>query len=454
MNFNSGFVNLIPLLLSSALPACVSMSSGESQPQAKATKVTVHRFKNLAPVGRAYFPREFLYNEGGWSGSSRVQSSQGVFVRDEIWTINDRGLNLYLEEKDSTKEAAFRNGDRYFPVPRHQQSLFKIKVYPDGSGVVVERLGVRENGLEANGLPSALDNLGTNERGWEMKTPVGPFARLPNSLQGYDFEGVAQDFDENRQREFWLVEEYGPSLLRTGSSGNIVKRWSPARNFSAKSNSLPWSLRHRADNRGFEGVTVSGPFVLAAMQSPLSADGGASGESGHGNPETPLHRIIRLNRKSGMVEQFAYNHTPASVAAGSPHKDVKIGDLAAVDSSGERFLILEHSKARKHIAVVEATISRETTRLEDNLAYEAGKTPYTPVKTRVVADLAPLLANLELPEKAEGLTVIDDKTLLVVFDNDHCIEPILAKAVAPKECENLAVTFNFAEPVFSAKAEK
>jgi hypothetical protein len=448
----SGFA--IFFLTASALSGCMTTAEENKQPQALATQVKVHRFKNLDPVGRAYFPREFLYNEGGWSGSSRVQPSQGVFVRDEFWTVNDRGLNLYLEEKDSTKEASFRNGDRYFPAPRHQQNLFKIKLNSNGTGVIVERLGLRENGLPANGLPSALDNLGTNERGWEMKTPVGPFARLANSLQGYDFEGVAQDFDENRQREFWLVEEYGPSLLRAGSSGNILKRWSPARNFSAKSNSLPWSLRHRADNRGFEGLTISGQFVLAAMQSPLSADGGASGEAGHGNPNTPLHRIIRLNRKTGTVEQFAYNHTDASVAAGSPHKDVKIGDLAAVDSSGERFLVLEHSKARKHIAVIEAQISKETTRLEDNIIYEAGKKPYTAMQTRVVADLAPLLKDLELPEKAEGITVIDDKTLLVLFDNDHCIEPLLAKVVAPKECENLAVTFTFADPVFSAKTNK
>jgi hypothetical protein len=190
------------------------------------------------------------------------------------------------------------------------------------------------------------------------------------------------------------------------------------------------------------------------MQSPLSAKGGASGEKGHGNPDTPLHRVIRLNRKTGSIEQFAYNHTPESVAAGSPHKDVKIGDLAAADSSGDRFLVLEHSKARKHIVVVEALITKDTTRLEDNINYEAGKTAYTPVQTRVVADLAPLLKNLELPEKAEGMTVIDDKTLLVLFDNDHCIEPLLAKVVAPKECENLAVTFNFAEPIFPAKTTK
>jgi len=434
------------------LQGCFTTSKTAISPEPlKPAQVQVFRFKNLDPVGRAYFPREFLYNEGGWSGASRVQTAPGNFVSNEFWTVNDRGLNLYLEEKDSTNDAKFKNGDRYFPVPRHQQTLFKIKLNTNGQGVVVERLGLRENGIPTNGLPSALENLSTGENGWEMKTPIGPFAQLSKSLQGYDFEGVAQGFDENRQREFWLVEEYGPSLLRAGASGNILRRWSPARNFTPQSQALPWVLRHRADNRGFEGVTLAGSYVLAAMQSPLSPKGGVSGEKGHGNPDTPLHRIIRLNRKTGAIEQFAYNHTPASVAVGSSHQDVKIGDLAPVGETGDKFLVLEHSSKRRHMVAVEAVINKETTRLEDNLNYEAGKTPYSPIQTRVLVDLAPLMKNLELPEKAEGISIIDEKTLLVVFDNDHCIEPLLAKVVAPKECENLAVAVSFADPLLNSK---
>lgn len=438
--------------LLAAVMGCVSSPQNETASSpGKANTVEVFSFKNLQPVGRAYFPKEFAYNEGGFSGSSRVQTSRGVFAPNEFWTVNDRGLNLYLEQKDSTKEARFKDGDRYFPVPRHQQTLFKIKLNANGQAVIIERLGLRENGLPTNGLPSALNNLATGERGWELKSPTGPFAPLPPSLQGYDFEGVAQSFDANGQREFWLVEEYGPSLLKTGSSGNILRRWSPTRDFKPQSNSLPWSLRHRADNRGFEGVTVSGDFVFAAMQSPLSPSGGASGDAGHGNPNTPLHRIIRLNKKTGFVEQFAYDHTPASVALGGTHQDVKIGDLAALDEKGERFLVLEHSSKRKHIVLVLAELTPETTRLADDVGYEAGKKAYKPLSTRVVADLAPALKNLELPEKAEGVSVIDERTVLVVFDNDHCIEPLLAQSNAPKECENLAVRFSFAEPLFERK---
>ncbi|MEY4064509.1 MAG: hypothetical protein RIR26_717 [Pseudomonadota bacterium] len=411
-------------------------------------RVQVHSFKKLPLIGTSYFPKVFSYPQGGWSGVSHVSITPQLIQPDEFWTVNDRGLNLYLSAKDAQDNLKFTDGDRYFPEPHFNQSLFRIKISPTGEGEILEQLGLFAVGAPTNGLPSSVPELATGEKGFSKKSARAPFVPLPLSVRGFDFEGVAQTFDKNGQREFWLVEEYGPSILRADAQGHITHRWSPSLQNKAILQSLPWVYRHRGDNRGFEGLTVSGAFVLAALQSPLDAAGGRSGEVGHGNPNTPLHRMARLNRETGAMEHFAYNHTSQSVAAGGKHKDVKIGDLAAIDASGERFLVLEHSNARKHMVVVEARITPETTRLEDTVAYEAGKIPYTPVSTRIVADLAPLLAGLELPEKAEGITFLDPKTLLIVFDNDHCIEPLLAAKNAPKECENLAVTIGFPKPLF------
>lgn len=413
-------------------------------------KVQVHTFKNLPPISSAYFPKTFSYAQGGWSGADKVQKQKGEFAKDEFWTVNDRGLNLYLETKDSRDNLKFRDGDRYFPQPNFNQTLFRIQLSPSGEGKILEQISLKYQSTPTNGLPSAIAELATGEKPFEMKSPQGPFAPLPLSPRGFDFEGVAQTFNQKGEREFWLIEEYGPSILRADAQGNITQRWSPAQSQITSQNSLPSVIRQRADNRGFEGLTVSGQYVFAAMQSPLDAKGGPSGEAGHANPKTPLHRIIRLNRDTGAIEQFAYVHSEKSISAGGKHKDVKIGDLAALDSSGNRFLLLEHSNARKHIAVYEVNLTPQTTRLSNSNGYEAGKTSYTALQSRLVADLSPLLAGLSLPEKAEGLTVIDNKTLLVVFDNDHCIEPLLAGSTAPKECENLAVTIGFAEPLFSS----
>lgn len=432
-------------------PDAARLSVTEAVATSSLPKVQVHTFKNLPQVSTAYFPKEFNYAEGGWSGASQVQTQPGLFNAEELWTVNDRGLNLYLEAKDSRDNLQFKNGDRYFPHPNFNQTLFRIKLSSTGEGRVLEQIGLKALGAPTNGLPSAIAELSTGEKPFEMKSSKGPFARLPLSPRGFDFEGVAQTFDKNGQREFWLVEEYGPSVLRADALGNITQHWKPSKDHQILQNSLPWIFRHRADNRGFEGLTVSGAHVIAALQSPLDEKGGASGEPGHGNKNTPLHRLVRIHRDTGEVEQFAYNHSENATSTGGKHKDVKIGDLAALDESGNRFLVLEHSNARKHMVLIEARITPQTTRLQDTNSYEAGKTSYTPVETKIVADLSPLLAGLELPEKAEGIMLLDDKTLVVVFDNDHCIEPLLAGKSAPKECENLMVTIGFPSPLFASK---
>jgi len=412
-------------------------------------RVKTFAFKHRSPVGTVFYPKKFSFSEGGWSAASRVEKTPGNFAANEIWTVNDRGLNLYLEAKDSKGNVKFKDGDRYFPVPAFNQSIFRLQLKDNGEGEIVEQIGLKYLGAPTNGLPSSLLELATGEHGYGFKPAKGPFFSLTRTPRGFDFEGLAQTFNAEGKPEFWLVEEYGPSILRSDAQGNINQRWSPSKQADIEAHSLPWVLRHRADNRGFEGLTVSGRYVLAALQSPLDAKGGASGEKGHGNKDTPIHRIVRINRDNGSVEQFAYNHSEKA-ALGIKHKDVKIGDLAALDTSGNRFLILEHSNSRKHLVLIEAVINETTTRLGNSVGYESGKLPYKPLESRVIADLAPLLVGLELPEKAEGITFFNSNTLVIVFDDDFCVDAALADKPAAKECENLAVTIEFPTPLFAS----
>lgn len=411
-------------------------------------KVKVFRFSELPKLGSALFPKKFEFREGGWSASSRVETQPGQFAENEFWTINDRGLNLYLEEKDSTDGLKFESGDRYFPIPNFNQTIFRISLHADGSGKILEQLPVIAEAAPANGLPSSYEELSTGESAFAINPTSGKFEPLPLSPRGFDFEGLAQTFNSAGEREFWFVEEYGPSVLRADGAGNITQRWSPSRDHAMKKVSLPWVIRQRADNRGFEGLTVSGASVLAVLQSPLDSKGGPSGLKGHGNGDTRIHRIIRINRTHGLVEQFAYEHSKEARRFGDKARNVKIGDLAAIDNSGNRFLVLEHASQRKHIALFEANITPNTTRLADTNAYEAGKEQYTPIETRLAADLSDALKGFDLPEKAEGLTIINDRTVLLIFDNDHCIEPLLGLIPQSKMCENLAVLIGFPTPLF------
>jgi hypothetical protein len=413
-----------------------------------APKVAIFQFSELPKLGTALFPKKFEFHEGGWSGSSRVQLQPGQFAENQFWTINDRGLNLYLEEKDSSNGLAFKSGDRYFPLPNFNQTIFRISLNANGSGKILEQLPVIAEAAPTNGLPSSYKELSTGESAYAINSDSGGFEPLPLSPRGFDFEGVAQTFNSAGEREFWFVEEYGPSVLRADGAGNITQRWSPSRDHEMKKVSLPWVFRQRADNRGFEGLTVSGDSVIAALQSPLDSKGGPSGLKGHGNNDTRIHRIVRINRKNGLVEQFAYEHSKEARRFGDKAKNVKIGDLAAISDSGNRFLVLEHASNRKHIALFEATIKPDTTRLADTTDYERGAIQYTPIETRLAADLSDALKGLDLPEKAEGISIINNKTVLVIFDNDHCIEPLLGLLPASKMCENLAVLIGFSQPLF------
>lgn len=412
-------------------------------------KVKVFHFSDLPQLGTAVFPKKFDFREGGWSGASRVETHPGRFADNEFWTINDRGLNLYLEEKDSAHGLTFKSGDRYFPLPNFNQTIFRISLAANGLGKIIEQLPVIAEAAPANGLPSSHKELATGESAFAINVSSGNFESLPLSPRGFDFEGVAQTFNSAGEREFWFVEEYGPSVLRADGAGNITQRWSPSRDHAMKKVSLPWVIRQRADNRGFEGLTVAGDSVIAALQSPLDSKGGPSGAKGHGNSDTRIHRIVRINRTNGLVEQFAYEHSKSALRFGDKAKNVKIGDLAAIDNTGNRFLVLEHSSQRKHIALIEAIITPTTTRLSDTNNYEAGKATYTPLETRLAADLSESIKDLDLPEKAEGITVLNNRTVLIIFDNDHCIEPLLGLIPKTKMCENLAVLVGFPEPLFN-----
>jgi hypothetical protein len=76
--------------------------------------------------------------------------------------------------------------------------------------------------------------------------------------------------------EFWIAEEYGPSLLKLDRTGKVVKRYIPeglkleGDNYPVEP-ILPAIYAKRKINRGFEGLALSGDqrTLYIALQSPL-----------------------------------------------------------------------------------------------------------------------------------------------------------------------------------------
>ena len=171
---------------------------------------------------------------------------------------------------------------------------------------------------------------------------------LPADPAGVDPEGVAALADGN----FWVCEEYGPSLMQVDAAGVVRRRWTPDGHTLAGAEAvLPSGARRRRLNRGFEGVTASGDgrFLYAVFQSALE-----------GEPRDHT-TIWKLDAETGAVageydypfdapESFTADARSGAVDA----KDLKVCDVAWIGP--DRLLVLERiSQSARLYAVAVST---------------------------------------------------------------------------------------------------
>lgn len=399
-------------------------------------------------------PLRVPLTEGGVSSLSKVRSlvDEG-FAQGDYWIITDRGPNMEIKGRPlaSDSQVKFPSGARFFPVPNYVPALFRVHLNESSRTFeLVERIGLSRAGIPLNGLPSNVQGKTTDETAWKSTRDLASDNQYSATSEGYDFEGLIEDQSiKGAQRAFWASDEYGPSLVKIDGQGRVIEDYIPGDSVSKNVDGqlkntlsigdtppsvdrvnnpprfdLPVVLRHRKDNRGFEGLAATKDFVFAIVQSPLDAKGGRSGQKGHGNKKTRLHRFLRLDKVTRVVDMFAYEHIENAKDFGVDDSDVKIGDMVALDSSGTRFLVLEHDGEKGYAHLNYVTLSKETTRLDPakGVVYEAGTEPVRPLAKRLIADLTPTFRNLRVPAKAEGLTLLDNQTVLVAFDNDYCFE--------------------------------
>jgi len=393
--------------------------------------------------------------EGGWSGLGRARDATGAYVSDEFWVVNDRGPNYSISARVPPVPAmstAFGAGAKYFPLPAYQQKLLRVRLNRStGEATTLATTGIRSrSGAPTVGLPSSVTGMTTAETSWsnlDDKT-----SGLAPSADGFDFEGVVEDrvaIAGVDKRVFWTCDEYGPAIQMleadpaSADFGRVLREYVPGAtpNPGAGLFALPSILRQRRDNRGFEGLAVTGRHVWAMVQSHLKSSFGAAASR--------LHRFVRLDKHTGAVTIYGYDHVADPAALGTTHASVKIGDMVAI---GEReFLVIEHDGAT-YVHVYRVRVTDATTVLLDaeNGNYEKGLTPYTPVEKTLVADLTATLADLRVPPKPEGLVVVDPQTIAMCFDNDYGFDADDTD-VFPKpgdEARNLIVTLRLDEPLF------
>src|SRR5262249_14566309 len=235
-----------------------------------------------------------------------------------------------------------------------------------------------------------------------------------------------------RAGEFWLAEEYGPSLLHVDGSGRVLQRLMPAGAGRTGADypvgtALPAIFGKRKGNRGLEGPALRAGEATRypVVQSPLLVPDKATGEASR------TGRILAVDARSGKpVAEYAHRfEVAAEFDPKTPRQgELKVSSLAVLDP--DTLLLGERTDL---VAKVFAADLRSATNLLgtpwDDPAHvpsleslaDPASAGVRAVQKRLVVDLTALPG---IPGKIEGLAVFDDRTLAVANDNDFDVGTI------------------------------
>jgi hypothetical protein len=361
----------------------------------------------------------------------------------EYWMVTDRGPNAKVKIAGETR--------RTFLVPEYTPHILRVRVQGDSVEVLNALPIVGQSGRPVTGLP--------NVEGDELPYDAMGQTRLPLNPSGLDVEGLVR----TASGDFWAVEEYGPSLIHLDGTGKVQRRFVP-RGLQIHGAdypvipSLPEIVRLRTPNRGFEGLTLSpdGGTLYLALQGPLTnpdSDTASNsrvarilafdiaGERVTAEYAYPLgwlneKKAARQQAAAAKPERVARPERPAKPESAAkpervarperaPKPDTvatRISALAPLD--GSQLLVLERTgeDARLYTVDLRSAMNLLGTRWDDasttpsleaipDLATEG----VTVLARTLVADLN---AIAELPEKIEGIAILDATTVAIANDND------------------------------------
>ncbi|NCZ53476.1 MAG: esterase-like activity of phytase family protein, partial [Verrucomicrobia bacterium] len=300
-----------------------------------------------------------------------------------------------------------------------------------------------------------------------------PEPRMKDGRRCLDPEGLALMEDGN----LLLCEEYMPSILQFKPDGTFMARLIPPENYFPRNPTTSEidfreatdRTEGREDNRGFEGIALSpdGKTLYTILQSALTQDGGK---------DAGATRLLVFDAFSGTPKsEYAVRFTdPASLPEGGKKlktKNLVFSDLLCLPDG--RLLALERDNRGqdgstkpkvaifKSVCVLDLTSATDLLSLPDK-PYSLRKTdpkfkplnatqPIEYVKKNLLFDFRDLglpsqgLAWDQIPEKWEGLALLNNNRLLVMSDNDF-LNPELnlsGKKVPFPKCQNPIPTWLF-----------
>jgi len=325
---------------------------------------------------------------------------------DEFWMVTDRGPNGQVTVDGKTRHTV--------PVPGFTPLILRVAATADGlvPRQVIPIVG--QSGAEVTGLPNLA---GRDEPPYDA-TGESRWGFYPSGL---DTEGLVR----TSAGDFWLADEYGPSLVHVNAAGMVLKRFVPhglglsGTDYPVQG-ALPAIYAARKSNRGFEGLALSPDerTLYAVLQSPLSNPDERTGE------RSRTTRILAFDLATeSTAAEYLYRLEPAEeLEPDARPSDLK---LSAVTAIGPRaLLVLERTDTAARVYRVDlpdppgvlggAADDAETTPSVESLddPVEQG---YAVLSKALVLDLAQVTG---VPQKIEGLALVDADTLAIANDND------------------------------------
>lgn len=425
------------------LASTMLLSPTESKAQVSLLQDYVNT--NSAPIGTF---QGINYKEGGFSALYPIAGTNGK----EFWTCSDRGVNI--DAANANPAECHPTYDKIYAFPSYAPKIHRIRLNGNQVEILQTITMKRPNGTTASGIINPT-GFGSTELEVASTDTVQVCTNFnskiaPKDVFGIDSEGLVVDKDGN----FWICEEGGPTIWKLNKNGVVVKRFTPYANLAgaeAIDVQIDEVFKYRKNNRGFEGIAITpNGKIYAIIQSPLLYPDKPTGEG------TRIHRILEIDPVTNTTRMFAYLNDGIIGSSGSNQirlRDWKIGDMAAIND--HEFLVLEAAlrgttdiKRMYKIDITNATpvtagLYANNKTLEGLVdANGLAANGITPVSKTLFMDLLATGWPASL-EKAEGLAIIDQNTIAIANDNDYGqISPEENGIAMPNGILSHVMTFN------------
>jgi len=363
----------------------------------------IKAFQNAAFPGNVANDRKVLLGSVGsdlWRGPKDP--------RDEFWMITDRGPNGQIAVDGKNR--------RTFWVPEFNPTIVRVKTEGKAIKIVDAIPIVGQSGKPVTGLPNLkdIDEAPYNYSAQEL---------LPLNPNGLDTEGLVR----TSAGDFWISEEYSPSIVHVDRTGKVIKRYIPeGLNLEGTdypvAKVLPAIYGKRKINRGFEGITLSGDekTLYMVLQSPLLNPDRKTGEASRNT------RVLVFDIPSEKVTaEYVYRFDVSKEFDPNPKNtpdEMKLSGVIAMNPT--TLLILERTDLVAKLYSVDLSQATNIlgSRWNDVKTAPALESIADPASAEVrvlpktlVLDLSSLKG---MPEKIEGIALLDQNTIAVANDND------------------------------------